>query len=111
MEECEALCSCIGILCQGKLVDTGTSQMLKSRYANNFVLQLVLKSLAEKDEVVRAISEEFPKSTLMTTQKDVVNLKWHITVSEDGEAEKHSKHTGQHLTVPRQSLNIDEEKS
>ncbi|PIO76514.1 hypothetical protein TELCIR_01411 [Teladorsagia circumcincta] len=39
MEECEALCSCIGILCQGKLVDTGTSQMLKSSTKDEIRIQ------------------------------------------------------------------------
>ncbi|KAK6052080.1 hypothetical protein COOONC_10416 [Cooperia oncophora] len=31
MEECEALCTRIGILCHGKLVETGAVQTLKSR--------------------------------------------------------------------------------
>ncbi|KAK6055780.1 hypothetical protein COOONC_06716 [Cooperia oncophora] len=31
MEECETLCTRIGILCQGKLVEIGAVQALKSR--------------------------------------------------------------------------------
>jgi ATP-binding cassette subfamily A (ABC1) protein 3 len=36
MEECEALCSRIGIMSQGRLVCLGSSQHLKSRFATGY---------------------------------------------------------------------------
>jgi ABC-type multidrug transport system ATPase subunit len=40
MEECEALCSRIGIMVNGGLVCLGSSQHLKSRFGRGFVLQV-----------------------------------------------------------------------
>ena len=37
MEECEALCSRIGIMSQGRLVCLGSSQHLKSRFATGYL--------------------------------------------------------------------------
>uniref|UniRef100_A0A1I7SH55 ABC transporter domain-containing protein n=2 Tax=Bursaphelenchus xylophilus TaxID=6326 RepID=A0A1I7SH55_BURXY len=42
MEECEALCTRIGFLRAGRLRGIGTSQHLKSRYGNSFILTLIL---------------------------------------------------------------------
>jgi ATP-binding cassette subfamily A (ABC1) protein 3 len=44
MEECEALCARIGILVLGKLKCLGTSQHLKTKYANGFQINLTLES-------------------------------------------------------------------
>lgn len=42
MEECEALCSRIGIMSQGRLVCLGSSQHLKSRFATGYPVNLLL---------------------------------------------------------------------
>uniref|UniRef100_A0A1I7S9I1 ABC transporter domain-containing protein n=1 Tax=Bursaphelenchus xylophilus TaxID=6326 RepID=A0A1I7S9I1_BURXY len=42
MEECEALCTRIGFLRAGRLRGIGSSQHLKSRYGNSYILTLIL---------------------------------------------------------------------
>ncbi|CAD5216635.1 unnamed protein product [Bursaphelenchus okinawaensis] len=58
MEECEALCTRIGFLRAGRLRGIGTSQHLKSRYGNSYILTLILNdpgsaNAAFVDEAVR----------------------------------------------------------
>ncbi|KAI6197677.1 hypothetical protein M3Y94_01253400 [Aphelenchoides besseyi] len=53
MEECEALCTRIGFLRDGKLQGIGTSQHLKSRYGNSYNLTFILNHVTP--EVVGAI--------------------------------------------------------
>lgn len=44
MDECEALCSRIGFLNKGSLISIGTSQHLKSRYGNSFLLTFTVEN-------------------------------------------------------------------
>lgn len=44
MDECEALCSRIGFLNKGSLISIGTSQHLKSRYGNSFLLNFTVSN-------------------------------------------------------------------
>ena len=48
MEECEALCSRIGILVLGKLKCLGSSQHLKSKFGSGFQIDL---SLADESQM------------------------------------------------------------
>ena len=58
MEECEALCSRIGIMVNGSLVCLGTSQHLKSRFGRGFTLQ-VMWSFSKLFILVRIKSDIF----------------------------------------------------
>ncbi|KAI1700931.1 ABC transporter domain-containing protein [Ditylenchus destructor] len=44
MEECEILCTRIGFMNKGSLISIGTSQHLKSKYGNTFLLTIALKN-------------------------------------------------------------------
>ncbi|VDL83478.1 unnamed protein product [Nippostrongylus brasiliensis] len=72
MDECEALCTRIGVLCHGRFIAIGDSQTLKSRRILSVVFQ-----------VLDAVEEKFPGSVLVTTQKDSKNLKWQIPKNSD----------------------------
>ncbi|KAE9554667.1 hypothetical protein FO519_002077 [Halicephalobus sp. NKZ332] len=47
MEECEALCTRIGFLNKGELLGIGTTQHLKSRFGNNYMLNLMINAVDE----------------------------------------------------------------
>ncbi|CAJ0597023.1 unnamed protein product [Cylicocyclus nassatus] len=78
MEECEALCSCLGVLVKGRFVAIGASQTLKSKYANNYFLFTILKSLDDRNKVIYAVLSTFPLSELVTKREDTLNLKFKI---------------------------------
>ncbi|CAJ0597047.1 unnamed protein product [Cylicocyclus nassatus] len=78
MEECEALCSRLGVLVKGRFVAIGASQTLKSKYANNYFLLTILKSLEDRKKVINAVLSTFPSSELVTKQEDTLNLKFKI---------------------------------
>uniref|UniRef100_A0A914P781 ABC transporter domain-containing protein n=1 Tax=Panagrolaimus davidi TaxID=227884 RepID=A0A914P781_9BILA len=42
MEECEALCTRIGFINKGQLVGIGTTQYLKNRYGNSYMLSITM---------------------------------------------------------------------
>ena len=48
MEEADALCSRVGIMVKGEMRCLGTSQHLKNRYGNGYILEIKLKSLASE---------------------------------------------------------------
>jgi len=67
MDECEALCSRIGFMNRGTLIGIGTSQHLKSRYGNSFMLAItVANPCAEVGRFLDAlvVNEFGAKSTL-----------------------------------------------
>ncbi|EYB90565.1 hypothetical protein Y032_0218g2421 [Ancylostoma ceylanicum] len=78
MEECEALCSRIGILVRGRLVAIGASQTLKTRHADNFFLHMSMTSVTHKDLVVSTVLTTFPSGNLMTRREDALTLKFKI---------------------------------
>ncbi|EYC16513.1 hypothetical protein Y032_0033g2699 [Ancylostoma ceylanicum] len=78
MEECEALCSRIGVLVKGRLVAIGASQALKTRHADNFFLHVSLNSLSDKNHVVNTVLTTFPSGTLATKREDALTLKFKI---------------------------------
>ncbi|KAI6192790.1 ABC transporter ced-7 [Aphelenchoides fujianensis] len=67
MEECEALCTRIGFLRDGRLRGIGTSQHLKNRYGNSYNLTLILNHVPLEvcAAVDKAVQERFgvPKTT------------------------------------------------
>lgn len=48
MEECDKLCSRMGFLNKGTLVDVGSNQDLKSRFGTSFVLTLTVANPSEE---------------------------------------------------------------
>ncbi|RCN27485.1 hypothetical protein ANCCAN_26780 [Ancylostoma caninum] len=76
MEECEALCSRIGVLVKGRLVAIGASQALKTRHADNFFLHVTLNSLADRGHVVNTVLTTFPSGILVTKREDAIALKF-----------------------------------
>ncbi|CAI5443151.1 unnamed protein product [Caenorhabditis angaria] len=76
MEECEALCTRIGILRKGDMIALGSCQELKSTYGNTFTLTICLK-LSEvsqnekKKEIVREVKEKFAANLLTDENDDV----------------------------------------
>eukprot|EP00080_Pristionchus_pacificus_P003239 PDM63259.1 ced-7 [Pristionchus pacificus] len=60
MDECEALCSRIGVLSRGHLVALGSSQVLKSKYGNSYTLTIVMADGARKEDVEYEVKREFP---------------------------------------------------
>ncbi|CAI5443154.1 unnamed protein product [Caenorhabditis angaria] len=76
MEECEALCTRIGVLRKGNIIALGSCQELKSTYGNTFTLTICLK-LSEvsqnekKKEIVREVKEKFAANLLTDENDDV----------------------------------------
>lgn len=63
MEECEALCTRLAIMVQGKLVCLGSPQHLKNKFGNIYTMNIKFKTGTD-DDVVRDlknyIAEVFP---------------------------------------------------
>lgn len=59
MEECEALCSRIGIMAGGKLRCLGSGQRLKSRFGQGFQVDLKLAEVERDDDDYQAIVQHF----------------------------------------------------
>lgn len=57
MEECEALCSRIGIMSRGRLICLGSAQRLKSKFGHGYQIELKVKQIAESDTDFAAICE------------------------------------------------------
>ena len=53
MEECEALCSRIAILHQGKLLCLGSPSQLKSTYSSGFILEVAPLLLSFQEATIR----------------------------------------------------------
>ena len=56
MEECEALCSRVGIMVNGRLQCLGSIQHLKARFGKGFMLELKL-NLPEKSDIKKLVQE------------------------------------------------------
>ncbi|CAJ0578674.1 unnamed protein product, partial [Mesorhabditis spiculigera] len=68
MDECEALCTRVGILVKGHLRAIGTTQHLKSKYGNSYQMTLVYSTefRADSDMVNAEVSAAFPGATQHT---------------------------------------------
>ncbi|CAI5444103.1 unnamed protein product [Caenorhabditis angaria] len=79
MDECEALCSRIAVLNQGKLIAIGTSQELKSLYGNNYTMTLTLNDSKDRENIVNAIKNQIPGAILRTPESNkTLNIVWLI---------------------------------
>ncbi|KAF1770159.1 hypothetical protein GCK72_001977 [Caenorhabditis remanei] len=79
MEECEALCTRIGILRKGEMIALGTSQSLKSQYGNTYMMTLVIHHLTDREAVCKKVSELMPNAILKTPESSLTtSLFWEI---------------------------------
>ncbi|XP_015785350.1 ATP-binding cassette sub-family A member 1 [Tetranychus urticae] len=82
MDECEALCSRIGIMVRGNFKCLGSTQHLKEKFGQGFTLiikinQEALKKEDEIDKIKQFIKDEFPSSILRDFHQTI--LHYHIT--------------------------------
>ncbi|EFP07593.1 hypothetical protein CRE_26165 [Caenorhabditis remanei] len=66
MDECEALCTRIGILREGDMIAVGSSQELKSKFGNFYLMTMVLQNLEQFKPVIEAVAEKWPDALLKT---------------------------------------------
>ncbi|XP_052030939.1 phospholipid-transporting ATPase ABCA3-like [Apodemus sylvaticus] len=76
MEECEALCTRLAIMVQGKLVCLGSPQHLKNKFGNVYTMTIKFKSDTDDDAIQDLkdfIAEVFPGSDLKQENQGVLN--------------------------------------
>lgn len=79
MEECEALCTRLAIMVNGEFKCLGSTQHLKNKFGEGFVLTLKLKRISSDDGENSLIeSQEMFKEK--NSVKDFVQLKFHDAV-------------------------------
>ncbi|CAI2343298.1 unnamed protein product [Caenorhabditis sp. 36 PRJEB53466] len=66
MEECEALCTRIGVLRGGEMIALGTSQELKSKFGSFYLMTLVLSTLESSEGVKAAVIQKWKDAILKT---------------------------------------------
>uniref|UniRef100_A0A7S3ZF35 ABC transporter domain-containing protein n=1 Tax=Lotharella globosa TaxID=91324 RepID=A0A7S3ZF35_9EUKA len=74
MEECEALCSRIGIMVGGRLRCLGSSQRLKSRYGSGHQLDMKVKK-SSAPSVKRWVKDEFKGATIIEDQVEYIKFR------------------------------------
>jgi ABC-type multidrug transport system ATPase subunit len=73
MEECEALCSRIGIMVGGQLKCLGSSQHLKSKFGNGYEIQMNFR-LGGLDESRELLADTFPTMIVQEQVGDFVRI-------------------------------------
>ncbi|KAA8579156.1 hypothetical protein FQN60_007289, partial [Etheostoma spectabile] len=64
MEECEALCTRLGIMVNGRFKCLGSIQHLKNRFGDGYMITVRTKSSSNLKEVVRFFNRNFPEAIL-----------------------------------------------
>uniref|UniRef100_A0A4W4H9Z9 ATP-binding cassette sub-family A member 2 n=1 Tax=Electrophorus electricus TaxID=8005 RepID=A0A4W4H9Z9_ELEEL len=64
MEECEALCTRLGIMVNGRFKCLGSIQHLKNRFGDGYMITVRTKTTASVKEVIRFFSRNFPEAVL-----------------------------------------------
>uniref|UniRef100_A0A3B4FC81 ATP-binding cassette sub-family A member 2 n=1 Tax=Pundamilia nyererei TaxID=303518 RepID=A0A3B4FC81_9CICH len=64
MEECEALCTRLGIMVNGRFKCLGSIQHLKNRFGDGYMITVRTKSSSSVKEVVRFFNRNFPEALL-----------------------------------------------
>lgn len=64
MEECEALCTRLGIMVNGRFKCLGSIQHLKNRFGDGYMITVRTKSSSDVKEVARFFSRNFPEAVL-----------------------------------------------
>ncbi|XP_028297047.1 uncharacterized protein LOC114458869 isoform X2 [Gouania willdenowi] len=64
MEECEALCTRLGIMVNGRFKCLGSIQHLKNRFGDGYMITVRTKSSSNVKDVLRFFSRNFPEAVL-----------------------------------------------
>ena len=73
MEECEALCTRIGIMVNGQFQCLGNIQSLKSKYGKGY--SLIIKSkISEDNTIIKNIDEFFKRNITPIELKGILRL-------------------------------------
>ncbi|XP_022608774.1 ATP-binding cassette sub-family A member 2 [Seriola dumerili] len=64
MEECEALCTRLGIMVNGRFKCLGSIQHLKNRFGDGYMITVRTKTSSNVKEVVRFFNRNFPEAVL-----------------------------------------------
>ncbi|KAM4020093.1 ATP-binding cassette sub-family A member 2 [Anomaloglossus baeobatrachus] len=64
MEECEALCTRLAIMVNGRLKCLGSIQHLKNRFGDGYMITVRMKSSINVKEVIRFFNRNFPEAIL-----------------------------------------------
>uniref|UniRef100_A0A8C1W4H8 ATP-binding cassette sub-family A member 2 n=1 Tax=Cyprinus carpio TaxID=7962 RepID=A0A8C1W4H8_CYPCA len=64
MEECEALCTRLGIMVNGRFKCLGSIQHLKNRFGDGYMITVRTKTIASIKEVIRFFNRNFPEAIL-----------------------------------------------
>ncbi|XP_017721811.1 PREDICTED: ATP-binding cassette sub-family A member 2-like, partial [Rhinopithecus bieti] len=64
MEECEALCTRLAIMVNGRLRCLGSIQHLKNRFGDGYMITVRTKSSQSVKDVVRFFNRSFPEAML-----------------------------------------------
>ncbi|KAM9393672.1 ATP-binding cassette sub-family A member 2 [Pholidichthys leucotaenia] len=64
MEECEALCTRLGIMVNGRFKCLGSIQHLKNRFGDGYMITVRTRSSSNVKEVVRFFNRNFPEAVL-----------------------------------------------
>ncbi len=75
MEECEALCSRIGIMVNGRLTCLGGAQHLKSRFGADYLIDVSIHDPADRQRMTEFILSTFPGSTVFESHGSSVKYK------------------------------------
>ncbi|KAL4693465.1 hypothetical protein H8957_002629 [Semnopithecus entellus] len=73
MEECDALCTSLAIMVQGKFMCLGSPQHLKNKFGNIYILKVKVKTKDELEDFKRFVTTTFPGSVLKHENQGILN--------------------------------------
>uniref|UniRef100_A0A915AHT4 ABC transporter domain-containing protein n=2 Tax=Parascaris univalens TaxID=6257 RepID=A0A915AHT4_PARUN len=82
MDECEALCTRVGIMHAGALIAIGSPQHIKSKYGEGYTITFTIRDAVKREELLANVSRVFPDAVLKTLHKST-HLIWHLPRHED----------------------------
>eukprot|EP01135_Chromosphaera_perkinsii_P004597 Nk52_evm5s290 gene=Nk52_evmTU5s290 len=96
MEECEALCTRIGIMVDGELRSMGSPQHLKSKFGDGYYLQMKLNSsrvpvLGDDSTAAKSIAEPLETHVMRELQKQIPSMV--VTEKRTGQLNVHIPHS------------------
>ncbi|XP_032098791.1 ATP-binding cassette sub-family A member 3-like [Sapajus apella] len=73
MEECDALCTSLAIMVQGKFMCLGSPQHLKNKFGNIYILKVKFKTEAKLEDFKCYVTTTFPGSVLKHENQGILN--------------------------------------
>ena len=74
MSECEALCTRIGIMNQGRLQCIGSPQHLKSKFGQGYVMKFHLAPTEEHQQLLREVERRLPQARLKNEHQSLLDF-------------------------------------